>query len=150
MEQPIRDSSITGWRQLEVLVALAVVPPSLVGGLVALTAKYVWPMGMSISPGRRSSCSLMLARNTRGRDRSAMPIPRPCAWNQGASGRPVHLVSDSNTGHFAPVLADATAATGHPLKTQTSAGSPVLDPSTQGLEPGVDAACLPWIDRTLL
>lgn len=47
VEQPIRGRIIAGQRQSITLIALVMVPPLLLGGLVALTAKYVWPMGMS-------------------------------------------------------------------------------------------------------
>ena len=149
VEQPIRDRTITGRRQWATLLALVMVPPLLLGGLVALTGKYVWPIGMSALSRSAQQLQSHAGQECRWERPFGDAYPEPCAWNQGASGRPVYLVGDSNAGHFVEGLVDATKAAGRPLAAQTSAGCPVLDPSLQGLESGVDAACLTWIDRTL-
>ncbi len=113
VEQPIRALPREGGASFARLIALTVIPPLALAGILGLAVSHsfwndsVREYQAAIEPPHAGSVA--------GCDSEAWRDPAGCTWNRGAAGRPIYLVGDSHADQFSEALIAAATSSSRPL-----------------------------------
>ncbi|MGN7147508.1 acyltransferase family protein [Arthrobacter sp. SAFR-179] len=152
VEQPIRKMNGLSKLRFLRLAAFIVAPALMISGIVIVAADKGWGMEkvqsiQALHPGWSKCMSFATMDN----GPSENPTYAGCQWNEGAAGRPVFLVGDSNASQFSGPLITAAADAASPFSMRTAGGCPFMDVYVQRGETfsGPDQLCRDYYESTL-
>lgn len=152
VEQPIRKMNGLSKLGFLRLAAFIVAPALMISGIVIVGADKGWGMEkvqsiQALHPGWSKCMSFATMDN----GPSENPTYAGCQWNQGATGRPVFLVGDSNASQFSGPLITAAADAASPFSMRAAGGCPFMDVYVQRGETfsGPDQLCRDYYESTL-
>lgn len=127
IEQPIRVLGPLGKRRWSRLIAATVIPPLVVGGGLWTCAAHGWwsdpvrQLQAAAMPWHFGTMHICDARKPLSANLGQ------CGLNQGATGRPLYLLGDSNADHFGEGFFRAADELGMPLSIATTNACPFVD-----------------------
>lgn len=149
VEQPGRQLRALAKPRMAALVSLTVGVPVLTALLVWLVASVFWvPRIQNVVAAAGQMHAGYLEGCHFGPDNGEVD-PAPCKWHEGARGKPVYLVGDSNAAHFVEGIVDATSLTPQPLQVTTGSSCPLLELKIEGPQVGYGTVCRDRVARVL-
>jgi peptidoglycan/LPS O-acetylase OafA/YrhL len=152
VESPIRSLRSLSRRRFTGLVAITVIPPLVIGGVILLSAGAGYRSD-NVKRFQEQVTSIHLAEAAGCHPPAFLTGVRdnPCAFNASATGAPIYLVGDSNAAHFSEAVLGAAVALGRPLLINTIDSCPAIDVGITAVkEPNAFLApCRAYIQNTL-
>lgn len=117
----------SGRLRLARVVAVVMVPAVLVPGLLGFAASTGY-WNPAVRSFQKTVDAHLLANDQCDLGIPISKLPKgKCVYNAAGANEPIYLVGDSNAGHFAEALVDASAELDAPLIASTTNGCPFVD-----------------------